>query len=355
MSTVAAPTLTAERIDPIADPAWTDFLARCEGAEIYHSPPWLELIRAQYGYEITAQVIRGHDGTIAAGLPIARVESFITGKRLVGAPFSDTCPPLVARDADPGAGTALGASLAAVAEHEGLPLCVHGPLEGIPEECLAPLYVRHELALDDDIEAIEAAYSKKRAVREFRKGRKAGLKFETGRDRRALDEFYALHLLTRRKLGVPIQPKRFIRRFERLFAAGHGFVGLIRDGDTALAAAVFLVYDGTITYKYGASDPAALVKRPNHLMQAEAIAWGCLHGLKRYDFGRTDIGAEGLRSFKDAWGATEIPLPYTYLGQAPPAEEEPGAKERLAEKVIQRSPAFVARVAGELLYRHYGQ
>jgi CelD/BcsL family acetyltransferase involved in cellulose biosynthesis len=354
MSTATASILEAERIDPIADPSWAAFLAGCDGAEIYHSPPWLDLIRAQYGYEFSAHVIRGADGTIEAGLPVARVESFITGKRLVGLPFSDTCPPLVARDADPAAGAALGAALAAAAEREGLPLSVHGPLEGVPQECLAPRYVRHELALDVDIEQLEAGYSKKRAVREFRKGRKAGLKFETGRDRRALDEFYALHLLTRRKLGVPIQPKRFIRRFERLFEEGHGFVGIIRDGDTALAAAVFLVYDGTITYKYGASDPAALAKRPNHLMQAEAIAWGCLHGLRRYDFGRTDLDNEGLRSFKDAWGATEIPLPYTYIGQPIPSEER-GAKEELTERVIQRSPAFVARVAGELLYRHYGQ
>ncbi|HEX4305092.1 MAG TPA: GNAT family N-acetyltransferase [Solirubrobacterales bacterium] len=355
MSTATAESLRVERIDPIADPAWAAFLAGCDAAEIYHSPQWLELIRAQYGYEFTAHVVRGGDGTIEAGLPVARVESFITGKRLVAVPFSDTCPPLVGRDADPDAGAALGAALAAAAERDGLPLSVHGPLEGVPEDCLAPQYVRHELALDTDIEKLEAAYSKKRAVREFRKGKKAGLTFEVGRDRRALDEFYALHLLTRRKLGVPIQPKRFIRRFEHLFEEGHGFVGLIRDGDTALAAAVFLIYNGTITYKYGASDPAALEKRPNHLMQAEAIAWGCLHGLKRYDFGRTDVGAEGLRSFKDAWGATEVPLPYTYLGQAPPIEEGPGAKEQLTEKVIQRSPAFVARVAGELLYRHYGQ
>jgi CelD/BcsL family acetyltransferase involved in cellulose biosynthesis len=355
MSMITAPILEAERIDPIADPAWPAFLAGCDAAEIYHSPQWLELIRAQYGYEFSAHVIRGADGTIEAGLPVARVESFITGKRLVGVPFSDTCPPLLARDADSGAGAALGAALAAASEREGLPLSVHGPLEGVPEDCLAPQYVRHELALDTDIEKLEAAYSKKRAVREFRKGKKAGLTFEVGRDRRALDQFYALHLLTRRKLGVPIQPKRFIRRFERLFEEGHGFVGLIRDGDTALAAAVFLIYNGTITYKYGASDPAALDKRPNHLRQAEAIAWGCLHGLKRYDFGRTDLDNEGLRSFKTAWGATEIPLPYTYLGQPLPTEEQPGAKERLTEKVIQRSPAFVARAAGELLYRHYGQ
>lgn len=356
MSTVAASVRRPDRIDPVADPAWAEFLSRCDGAEIFHHPLWLELIQAQYKYDISALCIRGEDGAVEAGLPLARVESRLTGKRLVALPFSDTCSPLVSREADPGAGAALGMALAAAAEREGLPLCVHAPLEGVAPESVVRRFVRHELPLSEDLAAVEKQFSKNRVTRNIKKARKEGLEFELGRDRAALDGFYRLHLLTRRKLGVPTQPKRFIRRFERLFEAGLGFVGTVRDEGVAVAAGVFLAFDGTLTYKYGASDPAALGKRPNHLLHAEAIRWGCENGQRLYDLGRSDLDNEGLRTFKSTWGATEIDLAYTYLGQpVPDPDGEHGTREQLVEKVIQRSPAFVGRVAGELLYRHYGQ
>jgi CelD/BcsL family acetyltransferase involved in cellulose biosynthesis len=356
MSTVAAALRRPDRIDPVADPAWTEFLGRCAGAEIFHQPLWLELIQAQYGYDLSAQLIRGEDGEIEAGLPVARIESRLTGKRLVAIPFSDTCSPLVGRDAAPGAGAALGEALAASAAEEGLPLGVHAPLEGVDPSCVVRRFVRHELPLGADVAEVEKGFSKNRVVRNVKKARKEGLEFELGRDRAALDGFYRLHLLTRRKLGVPTQPKRFIRRFERLFEGGLGFVGTVRDEGVAVAAGVFLACDGTLTYKYGASDPAALGKRPNHLLHAEAIRWGCENGQSLYDMGRSDLDNEGLRTFKSTWGASELDLAYTYLGAPVPSEsDEHGARERLIEKTIQRSPAFVGRVAGELLYRHYGQ
>jgi CelD/BcsL family acetyltransferase involved in cellulose biosynthesis len=354
MSTVAASVRRPDRIDPVADPAWAEFLSRCERAEIFHHPLWLELIRAQYHYDLSAHCIRGEDGAIEAGIPVARIESRLTGKRLVAIPFSDTCSPLIAREAEGGAGAALGAALAAAAEREGLPLCVHAPLEGVDPAAVVRRFVRHELPLAADVAEVEKGFSKSRVTRNIKKARKEGLEFELGRDRGALDGFYRLHLLTRRKLGVPTQPKRFIRRFERLFEAGLGFVGTVRDEGVAVAAGVFLAYDGVLTYKYGASDPAALAKRPNHLLHAEAIRWGCEQGLAVYDLGRSDLDNEGLRTFKSTWGATELDLAYTYLGQPLPSDDH-GAREGLTEKVIQRSPAFVGRVAGELLYRHYGQ
>ena len=49
----------------------------------------------------------------------------------------------------------------------------------------------------------------------------------------------------------------------------------------------------------------------------EAIRWGCEHGMRTLDFGRTHWGQEGLRSFKLAWGAEERELRYRHLGGVP--------------------------------------
>jgi len=339
-------------IDPIADPEWLALVERSPAAEAFHHPLWLELLRAQYGYELQACCVIGSRG-IEAGIPFARIESRLTGRRLVAIPFSDTCPPLLARDASPAALDALGPALAAEAERGGLDLTVHSPLPSIPGAFVRPGFLRHLLPLAGDLTEIEGRYSKSQVKRGIKKAQREGLEAQRRTDREALDAFYALHVRTRRRLGVPTQPKRFIRRFEALFDAGLGFVELILDGERPVAAAVFLTCNGTVTYKYGASDADALAKRPNNLLFAEVIRWACESGFQTLDFGRTDADNEGLRSFKRSWGAEEVELAYTYLADRPP-EPGPGRRDRLLGTAIRRSPAFVGRLIGEALYRHAG-
>lgn len=339
-------------IDPIADPEWLALVERSPAAEAFHHPRWLELLSSQYGYEIEACCIAGSQG-IAAGIPVARVESRLTGRRLVAIPFSDVCMPLLAGDASPAALAALGPALAEEAGRDGLDLTVHAPLPGIPGAFVQPSFLRHLLPLSADPAEVERSYSKSQIKRGIKKARREGLRTERRSDAAALDIFYALHLRTRRRLGVPTQPKRFIRRFEGLFDAGLGFVELVLDAGEPVAAAVFLTYNGTVTYKYGASDAAKLAKRPNNLLFAEVIRRACEDGFQTLDFGRTDLENEGLRSFKRSWGAAEVELSYTYLAEHEPTPG-PGLRDRLMGATIRRSPAFVGRLIGEALYRHAG-
>jgi hypothetical protein len=58
----------------------------------------------------------------------------------------------------------------------------------------------------------------------------------------------------------------------------------------------------------GASDPAALGKRPNNLLFLEAIRWGCRNGMHSLDLGRTDIGHDSPRDSKLSWRAEERTL-----------------------------------------------
>lgn len=339
-------------IDPIADPDWLAFVESSPSAEIFHHPRWLELLRAQYGYEFQACCV-GNGRGIEAGIPIARIESRLTGRRLVSLPFSDICSPALARDADPAALDALGQALVEESRRTGLELTVHGSLPSAPGAFVQHGFFRHLLPLADDPAEVERGYSKSQIKRGIKKAKRENLRGERRTDASALDAFYALHVETRRKLGVPTQPKRFIRRFEELFAAGLGFVGLILDGDQPIAAAVFLTYNGTVTYKYGASDARKLGKRPNNLLFSDVIRWACEAGFHTLDFGRTDIDNEGLRSFKRSWGASEVALSYTYLADSEPSLE-PGLRDRVMSATIQRSPAFVSRLVGEALYRHFG-
>lgn len=338
-------------IDPIADPDWLAFVEGSPQAEIFHHPRWLELLRAQYGYRIQACCLANGNG-IEAGIPVARIESRLTGRRLVSLPFSDVCSPAIGAGAGAGALDELGRALAEEARSSKLGLTVHAPLPGAPEAIVQPRFVRHLLELGADPSEIEASYAKQ-IKRGIKKAEREGLRVERHGDRSALDAFYALHLETRRRLGVPTQPKGFIRRFEELFDADLGFVALVLDDSEPIAAAVFLTHNGTATYKYGASDAGKLGKRPNNLLFAEMIRWACEAGFHTLDFGRTDLDNEGLRSFKRSWGAREESLSYTYLGEGEPSLE-PTLRDRVMSATIRRSPAAVGRLAGAALYRHFG-
>lgn len=345
--------LTAAFVDPIADPGWSEFVATSPSAEAFHHPRWLELLQSQYGYELRGCCVRDGDAILAA-IPVARISSRLTGNRLVSVPFSDTCAAALAPGAGPEALSALGREMAAEARRTGLELTVHGALPSLPGAFVQQRFHRHLLPLGADPEAAlrQAAQGHGRKVR---RARREGLRGERRTDAAALDAFYALHLSTRRRLGVPTQPKAFIARFTELFEAGLGFVWVVRDGDRPVAAAVFLTHNGTLTYKYGASDAAALGKRPNDLLFFELIHWACEAGFETLDFGRTDSDNEGLRRFKRSWGAEELPLSYTYLTDREPAPPHPPRmRRRLATATIRRSPALLGRIAGEVLYRHAG-
>jgi lipid II:glycine glycyltransferase (peptidoglycan interpeptide bridge formation enzyme) len=211
------------------------------------------------------------------------------------------------------------------------------------------------LELQEGAEAVERGYARSQIGRGLRKARREGVTVEFRTDRAALDDFYRLHVATRRHQGVPTQPRRFIRRFEALFDAGLGEVALARSDGATIAAAVFLSWGGTVIYKYGASDRAHLGKRPNNLLFAEAIHRACDAGAHTLDFGRTDIDNEGLAAFKRGWGAEERLITYALLcGQARERDGAGGGVPKPVQSVIRHSPPVVGRLIGEAMYRHFG-
>ena len=337
--------MRTELLDPRTDSRWEEFVGRAEGATMFHHPAWLELLATCYRYDFAASCLVDDGGRVLAGLPWARVESRLTGRRLVALPFSDACPPLTD-------GAPADALAQAVDEHRRtteLGLEVRWKMEALGQT--VHRYWRHTLPLEPDADAVSRRASDgiRRGVE---KARREGLTFERRTDAAALDAFYRLHLHTRKHQGVPTQGKRFIEGLGPLFDRGHGFVALVSDGNRPIAAAVFLQLREHLIYKYGASDRSALERRPNNLLFAEVIRWGCEAGLRELDFGRTDLDQEGLKQFKRGWGADELPLHHTYAGMEPPSDGGSRLQQLLAP-VIRHSPPSVGRLLGAS-YRHFG-
>lgn len=200
-------------------------------------------------------------------------------RRLVSLPFSDHCPPPVrgAGGAGPEANLRLADALADLRRSTGLRVEIPDAFPLVDGAHWSRASSFHRLELEADADAVLSRASKSQK-RKRTKARREGVTTRVGTDREALDTFYGLHLGTRHRLGVPTQPKRFIRGFEQLFARGLGYVLIAEYQGRPIAAAVFLTFGDTSLYTYGASDERHLALRPNNLVMAEAIRMACEAG-----------------------------------------------------------------------------
>ena len=344
MSIVLPASSGATMLDPLADPRWRDLVDEAPGAGPFHHPTWLRLVAGVHGWRASACVLPAADGSLRGGLPLVEVSSRITGRRLIAVPFSDSCQPLCAEEDREELTEALDRRRRAT----GLDLNVHGKLPGAT---VVARYHGHRLALDGGFDAVTARYAKPQVLRGVRRALREGLVAEQRTDPRALVDFYRLHVLTRRRQRIPAHPRRFIAALVGMFAAGLGYIVLVRDGAVTVAAAVFLAHGDVVVFKYGASDPAALPKRPNNLLFHEAIRIACDDGRRVLDFGRTDLEHDSLRAFKRSFGSEEFPLLYTCLAARPTTV--PGSRlARLGGPVIGHCPPVVARMAGSAFHAH---
>jgi CelD/BcsL family acetyltransferase involved in cellulose biosynthesis len=324
------------------DPRWLDFVRGASGASFFHHPAWARLVAECYGYNALAFVVTDGSGAITGGLPLVEVRTTVQGSRWIALPFTDHCLPLGMERERLIAALTAEAALNRVDRVE-----IRSAVADLPSRVVA---VRHSVALPPDPREVHARLSTMHQ-RNIRKATRAGVEITRGVTERDLDVFYELHLRTRRRHGVPIQPRRFFRLLQhRVIDAGHGFVLTASLGGKPIASAVFLAWNGVLIYKYGASDERAWEHRPNNLLLWTAMAWGCEHGYRSFDLGRSDLADEGLRSFKSGWGATEEPLVHsgTSMGTA---HARPMVEWALAT-AIRRSHPWLSRALGELLYRY---
>ena len=330
----------------LTDPRWRDFVDGHPRASIFHHPAWAGVLADAYGYRAMATGLVERGGTLAAGLPVVDLSGRVGARRWVSLPFTDMCPLL-----DDGSNDGVGAlvELSRTAKLDVLEL--RGALPDHSAVQRHTSFVRHELALAPGESAIWDRMRKNHR-RSIRDAERAAVTVRRGTDASDIETFYRLHVRTRRRLGVPVQPLRFFRLLrERIVGPGLGFVLTAYAGQTAVASAVFSAWNGTVTYKYGARDERLPKLDANHLLFWTAIRSACADGYRTFDFGRSDIAQAPLRSFKSGWGATEEPLSYSWIARAPVRQSSHRA-ERAMGIVIRNSSPWLCRAIGELLYKY---
>jgi CelD/BcsL family acetyltransferase involved in cellulose biosynthesis len=343
-------TLHIEKVDPRANPAWDEFVARHPGATVFHTSAWCRVLADTYGYKPAYLVSREY-GTFIAGIPLMLIDPLLTSRRLVGLPFSDVCGPLLAGDRDQ---ELLAAVLDEVTDSRAAGVQLRGPCGDMPVYSNGTNFYQHVISLEGDFFEANVHNSARRAIR---KAEKQGVTVRASTDLADMRRFFDLMVLTRRKHGLLPQPWRFYVNLHRhLIAEGHGYLLLADYQGQTIAGDLILQFRDQLTYKFNASDPRFLDVRPNNLLLWRAMHLGAEAGHRSLDLGRCELDNEGLRRFKLLWGAREERIGYyhypsnpggTALLQARPA--------RLALSLfVRHAPAFALQAAGGLLYGNFG-
>jgi CelD/BcsL family acetyltransferase involved in cellulose biosynthesis len=344
-----------ERIDPLKDARWPEFLQRHPNASIFHTPGWLEALRRTYGYQPVVFTSSSSTHELANGLVFCCINSRFTGRRLVSLPFSDHCQPLAD---NPERLMALLRFLEQSLKKEKWryvelrPLTIGGSsLSGFEQNQTSYIHI---LNLSGSQDEIFRGFHKDSIQRKIRRAEREGLTYEEGRSEQFLDQFYHLLLRTRRRHQLPPQPREWFRNLIDCLGDQLKIRVASRHGQP-MASILTLGFKNVLVYKYGCSDAKYHNLGPMHLLFWKSIQEAKNNGLKEFDLGRSDADNEGLVEFKSRWGATQSKLTYLrYPASVVREASSEGWGVRIAKRLFLHMPDGFLEAAGKLLYRHVG-
>jgi hypothetical protein len=344
---------------PLTDSRWGEFLQRHPRSSIFHTVEWLETLHRTYGFEPIAITTSPPGTDLQNAAVFCRVESWLTGRRLVSLPFSDHCDFLADTVAD------LRAIASILREHlhrENLRYIEARPRRAanlaILESDSAHSYFLHEIDLSPDLDALFRNCHKNSTQRKICRAEREALTYEEGRSQTLLESFYHLYLLTRRRQIVLPQPKRWFQNLIDCFGQALKIRVAFKDR-LPIASILTIRYKDTLVYKYGCSDAQFQRLGGVHLLFWKSIQDAKRDKLCVFDLGRSEYENTGLITFKDRWGAKRSVLTYLRLlnsAQSRGAFAAPGAdwKEQTAKKVLPYLPDRIISAAANLMCRHVG-
>ncbi|MCX8052305.1 MAG: GNAT family N-acetyltransferase [Armatimonadetes bacterium] len=324
---------------------------------MYHTSQWLEALRRTYGYEPVVYTTTAPGQDLENGIPFCRVNSWLTGKRLVSLPFSDHCRPLVD---DPDAFQAILAEVEAECRRAGLKYAELRPFSGNPvleaqdsySECKR--FHMHIIDLSDSIDAIHSRLHKNAVRIPIRDAGRAGLEYSIMNNEAGLKQFHRLMMVMRRKHGIPPQPISWFRNLLECLGEAMEVRIACKEG-VPIASIITILHKGTIYYKYMGYDPAYV-----KIGAIPGLVWQAIKDLKErgavaLDFGRTDYGNTSLVEHKERWSATRSELTYWRTPVCAKKSDSSDDEEMgRAKKLFAILPDPLLRAAGNVLYKHMG-
>lgn len=348
-------------IDPLKDARWDPFVDAHPYGTLYHNSSWLRVIRLSYRQlEPLAFILEDNHSRIASALPFCLIKSRLTGNRVVSLPFTSYCDPLVSGKED--FSLLLDAVLSKVTPSGPYGYYELRVLRAVDEVGDARLkkhsyHKLHLLDLSEGFEKVKASFHKDCIRKSIRKAVRSGITIRLAESEDDLKTYHTVHGLTRRKLGLPIQPYEFFKNMWQIMGPPKSFALLIAElQNRIIGGLIIFKYRDTVSMEHIGTDERYLLLRPNHLLYSAAIELACNEGFLTADFGKTTPDNIGLLDFKRRWGTKMYDVPYLYYPeiQGIMAMEETNRKYKLVVGIGRHMPFPLSRALGAVLYRHMG-
>lgn len=345
-------TMECFRIDPLRDMRWPQLVEDHPRSTIFHTAGWLQALQKTYRYEPVALTTCSPGERLTNGIVFCRVQSWITGRRLVSLPFSDHCDPLV-NDAEE-----LQVLLQGIEKEVARDGCKYAELRPtcghpIPEPFRqTESFALHRLDLTPRVDALWQGLHKDCIQRKIRRAERSHLSYEKGRSESLLRSFYRLQQITRERHALPPQPRIWFRNLCDLLS-DHLTIHMASAKGQAIAAILTLRHKDGLTYKYGCSDAAFHPLGAIPWLFWKAIQEAREEGLRSLDLGRSDPDNPGLIRFKERLGARPLPLKY-YRYPSEPASGKKRNMKKIAGTVLRMTPGRFLSALGSRFYRHIG-
>jgi Acetyltransferase (GNAT) domain len=348
---------SCHQLDPIQDSRWAEFVERHSRASVFHTVGWLKALQRTYGYEPVAITTSSPSDDLKNGVVFCRINSWLTGRRLVSLPFSDHCEPLCDSVEE---ANFLTRYLQTAVDDEGWKYLELRPIEGNFTDTgyrngLFPsaTHYLHTLDLRPDLNNVFRSLDRDSVQRRIERAERAGLTEKCGRVDELLKEFYALFVMTRRRQRVPPTPYAWFRNLVHCQDKALE-IRLAYKDKTPIAAILTLQFRDVVYFKYGCSDTQYHKFGAIPWLLWRAISSGKSNGATHLDMGRTAKEDAGLLAFKNHWVPEPKRLVYWRFPGAASPNSPVARKLTMAKRIFSFMPNSLQAMTGRLIYRHIG-
>jgi CelD/BcsL family acetyltransferase involved in cellulose biosynthesis len=339
-------------VNPVDIPDWDKQILRCPDYSFFHTSSWSKVIADTYNYQPCYFTIQ-NNGVLKATIPLMVVKSRLTGKRAVSLPFTDYCEPLISEN---NLFDDLYKEIIDFSKERGLKFIeLRGGQTFFNGVGASAFDYNHTLDLTFDEEGLFKNFSSN-TKRNIKKAMREGVRVEISNSRSALEEFYQMNCVTRKKHGLPPQPKKFFDNlFTYIISEGKGFVAIGEWNNLTVAGAIYLLIGKKVIYKFGASYMKYQNLRANNLVMWDAIKYCKNMEYDSFCFGRTEPDNEGLRKFKLGWGTKEEVMNiYKYDLTKNNFISIDTKTSGFHNKIFSNTPLPLLKIFGSVSYRHFG-
>lgn len=339
-------------VDPRHDSDW-HALASGPYGSLFTSPPWLSAVCATYGFTPSAKIAFDDAGEPVGGFAWVPVAD-LRGDRLCSIPFSDWADPIVPDDAtwhilvdglfNPDTRLTVR--------------CLHSDVpQRDPRLRVVGELAHHSTRLDVPIAELHRQVSAE-ARRNISKAEQSGVRIQASTDIDALRSFHRIHVrLRKHKYRLLAQPMELFEHIWEQFSQADAIVTMLAQvEDEPVAGGIYLAWNNVLYFKFAASLPEQLCRRPNDAIYWAGVRYAAERGMRMVDWGVSDLDQPGLLQFKRKYANDErriVALRST--GQPSPAQVDGGRvlgeiTQLLTDEAV---PDDITKKAGRLLYRYF--